>query len=792
MAEKRLATRRLFAKFLIVQMPVFVLATVVGLALLSLTFLREEQNLLNARVGNLSARVSGLVARAPAGSTLRELEQIIGVLLADPAIMCAELGNSSGLEAAAPPRLGCKGQTGLHTLKVPVGSAPGRRLSVYFSDAELMAVKANKRQFTQMALVVGLLMGTLASWFAFSLFVGRPVSNLLRAIQSSAAAGRSETVQAIPDDELGTVITAFNGMQQRLGEQSRQSAEALARLEHIYNETPGLMLSLCATGTITSTSGYVLEKLGYERGELTGARFASLLRDPERFAPHVGQEVRDLPLTLKARDGQTVDVLFSAARAPDGTGAHNDFLCVLSDVTRLNALGEELRLQAVTDELTGLPNRKGLMDYLAALGGEPAARTRDVSVLFIDLDNFKWVNDTHGHEAGDGLLRMAAGRLRATLGADDFVARLGGDEFAVVLRAPGSCADAKAAADRIIAAMLQPFDLWQVRAYVGCSIGIAGPLRGSADAAQLLRLADLAMYRAKQEGRNRAVIYSADLRPQGAVREADLSTVHAALENRQLRLFYQPIVDLAALKPSGAEALLRIAAGQEAPSPAAFIRIAEENGLIGRVGDFVVDTGLRTGSRLFAGARHGLAYLSINLSPRQLDSAFMAALLDKLRADPATARHITFEITETTLLNHEDRISAFFAEARSLGARIALDDFGTGYSSLSHVTRYPVDIVKLDRNFVRNIDNHRLSAVRRNQALIKAAATLCRELNMQIIAEGIETQAELETLRDFGIAYGQGYLFSRALPEQAFESWLDAFTAPRQDNLAPAARAARL
>lgn len=776
MTGQRLSTRRLFSKFLLVQLPIFALATVAVLALLSLTFLREEQNVLDARVGNMAARVSGVVARAPQGASVRQLEQTVGILMADPAIMCAELSTRGIVEAAAPPKVGCAGQQDYHVLTTRVGASADRLLTVRFSEAELTAVKANKRQFTQMALVVGLLMGTLASWFAFSLFVGRPVTSLLQAIRRSAETGTNETIASPPDDELGTVITAYNAMQQRLGQEASRNREALQQLQHIYDQTPGLMLSLDGEGHVTSVSGHVLDKLGYTRGEMLCNPLTDFLADPEHFAIRNPGAVRDLPLTLRAAGGTTIEVLLSAVEATNPEGGCGHLLCVMSDVTRLNAMSQELRRQAVSDELTGLPNRKGFTDYLAQGAADGSLGREGACVLFIDLDNFKWVNDTHGHEAGDSLLRAAAQRIRGVLAAEDFVARLGGDEFAVVLRAEASRNDAKGTAERIIASMVRPFSIWQTKAHVGCSIGVAGPLSPGRDANELLRLADLAMYRAKQEGRNRAAVYSAELEASTATREAGINRVHTALEQQQLRLFYQPIIELDGLHPRGAEALLRIDAGQTSPSPAEFIRIAEEHGLIGRVGDFVVDTGLSAGSRLIQPGNPGLSYLSINLSPRQLDAAFMASLLERLRADPVLARHMMLEITETALLNDEDRISAFFAEARALGARIALDDFGTGYSSLSHVTRYPVDIIKLDRSFVRNIDSPMLATARRNQALVKAAATLCHELNIQIVAEGIETQGELETLRGFGIRFGQGFLFSRALPEAAFTDWVKAFS----------------
>ena len=322
--------------------------------------------------------------------------------------------------------------------------------------------------------------------------------------------------------------------------------------------------------------------------------------------------------------------------------------------------------------------------------------------------------------------------------------------------------------------MGRPFQLGSVSVFVGCSIGIANAGAEAHTPQDLLRLADLAMYKSKQDGRNRVTPYSVDLSAKAIERENVIARIRTAFKEKQFRLYYQPIVDLQTLKPAGAEALLRIQCPNEGLlPPAEIIRTAEETGMIAQVGEWVVEEGCATGQNwLNAGWPE---YLSINLSPKQFDPMFMASLILKLQRIGDVASKLVFEITESTLMDNPECVADFFAEIRATGARIAIDDFGTGYSSLNFIGRFPVDFVKLDRSFVRHIGDSENATAQRNLALIKATATLCHELGIAVVAEGIETAVELEKLRSIGINYGQGYLFSPALPETQYRAWATAF-----------------
>jgi diguanylate cyclase (GGDEF)-like protein/PAS domain S-box-containing protein len=608
---------------------------------------------------------------------------------------------------------------------------------------------------------------------------------LLAAIRTTGASGDLAIVKHKPADEMGEVIGAFNEMQLKLSEEARRNREALEHVDRLYNETPALMFSICNNGAILNVSGHWLEQTGYARDDVVGKTFSSFIRNSlgnhEANFPLMElvslQELRDIPLQLLRKNGTSMDVLLSAVADKMDNGADACFLCVMNDVSSLKESQKKLRTQVVTDHLTGLPNRQGLFEYLSGIKSAPNYGVEKTAILYIDLDNFKWVNDTHGHEAGDSLLIEAASRLHKCLTATDYLARLGGDEYAVVLRGLKADDDATAVACRVLSVLVAPFHLGEVVVHVGCSIGIAVLGTHSSSAEELVRMADLAMYKSKQQGRNRISIYSNDLGDKAIMRSRVTDKIREALRNNQLRLFYQPVVHLNSLRVVGAEALLRLHCPEDGLlQPADFISVAEETGLMGPVGDWVVGEAISNLQHERAFAADTNRYLAINLSPRQLDRTFTVDLVKRLKNAPSLAKALVFEITETALLENEERFSQFFAAVRETGARIALDDFGTGYSSLGHISRYPVDFIKLDRSFLRQLSRGNEAEALRARALIKATATLSAELGIAIIAEGIEDMATLDQLRSYGIDFGQGYLFSSPLPASAFRDWAQAFS----------------
>jgi diguanylate cyclase (GGDEF)-like protein len=425
-----------------------------------------------------------------------------------------------------------------------------------------------------------------------------------------------------------------------------------------------------------------------------------------------------------------------------------------------------LRLVALTDQLTGLPNRTLLQQRLAEVVEQCARTGTQGAVLFVDLDNFKFVNDSDGHHAGDAVLRVQARRLAGTVRAGDVVARLGGDEFCIVLRGAGDGMEAEAVrvAERVIAVVSDPVEIEGRIAQMGASVGIAMIPRDGADTAALLRHADTAMYRAKFSGKQRWCFFGEELDLAATRRTAAERLVREALRQGRLQLHYQPVVDLADGRAVAAEALLRLPQQSAAPvSTGELVAVAEQCGLIGALGAWVLDAACaQLGAWQAEGA--GALRLAVNVSARQLhDQGFVAQLrraLSTHRVDPA---RLELELTETALLSDQAQVLRTMLELRELGVTLVLDDFGTGYSSLSHVRDFPISKIKIDRRFVFAPDGGLADA-----GITGAIVALGHGMGAAVVAEGIETEAQRHALREQGCLLGQGWLFGAALPAEEF------------------------
>jgi diguanylate cyclase (GGDEF)-like protein len=435
----------------------------------------------------------------------------------------------------------------------------------------------------------------------------------------------------------------------------------------------------------------------------------------------------------------------------------------LTDARTVEAMEEAFR-----DSLTGLPNRALFLDRLQHALDVAARRATELCVLFVDLDRFKAVNDSIGHAAGDELLRSVAERLSACTRAADTAARFGGDEFAVLLEDDGRGVQPDAVAERIIAAMRRPFDVEGKEVFIGATVGIAHARDASPGADELLRNADLAMYRAKKAGGNRAATYETAMRTALLARielEADL---RHALERDELSLVYQPVVELESGRTVGVEALARWAHPTRGMiPPLTFIPLAEEIGVIGAIGRWV----LREACRQLAEWRRlaPALVLNVNLSAVQLrDDRFAADVEQALRANDLPGQALTLEITESMLLSGDEDTAARLRRLKALGLSIAVDDFGTGYSSLSYLKQFPVDALKIDKSFVDTVAR---SAA--DSALARTIVELGHGMRLETIAEGIETVEQLERLRMLDCELGQGYHFSVPLAGAELTAYLE-------------------
>jgi diguanylate cyclase (GGDEF)-like protein/PAS domain S-box-containing protein len=431
------------------------------------------------------------------------------------------------------------------------------------------------------------------------------------------------------------------------------------------------------------------------------------------------------------------------------------------DVTERDALQEELAHRAFHDELTGLPNRarfRARLDWILSHGEE-------VGVLFVDLDGFKAVNDALGHTAGDALLATFARRLRSAVNDVHVVARLGGDEFAVLVEEPGAEA-ACAIAEQVMAALAEPLLVDGRELPVSASIGVATTAT-AVDAAELLRDADVAMYQAKARGRARYEVFTPAMHADAVERlelEADL---HRAVARGEIRLVYQPLVDLATGRTVGAEALARWHHPKRGlVPPVEFIPLAEETGAVVEIGRWVLGEAARQARAWHRQLGEEAPPISVNVSVRQLaEGSFAEEALEVVLAAGARPQWLVLELTESMLATAAGDPVAQLAALRAAGFRLAIDDFGTGYSSLSYLSRLPVDELKIDRSFVQALE-----AGGEEAALVRMIIELAHALSLVTVAEGVETEAQMAALVAMGCQWGQGYLFARpGAPERVVE-----------------------
>jgi len=572
---------------------------------------------------------------------------------------------------------------------------------------------------------------------------------------------------------LGALMLLISGeraqIQAQVKESTAQLREREARLRAILDKAADAILTIGGDGAILSANAAAGRLFGQAPESLRGEPLARFLPLPEGQAPgdflrraaegdsreHAAQGRRS------SGEGFPLSLSVSQVDLPDG----HLFVTILHDLTEQQRAQERIYHLAHHDPLTGLDNRLSLNLRLEQLLAQTRRSRGQAAVMFLDLDHFKKINDTHGHQTGDLLLQAVADRLRDLLREVDTIARLGGDEFIVVTNGDITPEEAGAIAVRIVAALAAPFQLAGKLIHSGTSVGVAMYPADGDNAGMLMRHADTAMYAAKSQGRGNFQFFQPAMNAATHERLLMENRLQQGLEQRQFELYLQPQVALSGNRLLGAEVLLRWHHPELGMvSPDRFIPIAEESGLILPLGEWVLTRAVQLLDQ-WRGAGLGHLRLAVNLSARQCHGSGLLPLLDRLLADSGVdAARLELEITESAAMQDPEHSRRLLRELRQRGITVAIDDFGTGYSSLSYLKLFELDRIKIDRAFVKDIETDPNDAV-----IVAATIGLAHSLGLSVVAEGVETEAQAAFLRGKHCEEAQGYLFARPMPVAAFE-----------------------
>lgn len=550
----------------------------------------------------------------------------------------------------------------------------------------------------------------------------------------------------------------------------------LRKLSMAVEQSPVSVIITDRNGLIEYVNPSFERISGYTREEALGRnpRFLkSGMTPPERYA-EMWQTLQEGniwygELHNRRKNGETYWEAVSIAPVRDDSGRVTHYVAVKEDATLRKLFEQRLLHELNHDPLTGLPNRSLAMDRLSQAVKRAARERNQVGLLFVDLDSFKRVNDALGHEVGDGIILETSRRLQESVRQVDTVARYGGDEFLVILPDLRQPVDAERVIQKIQAACRTPFDVQGAPIFLTTSIGITTYPSDGEDPFVLLRNADAAMHAAKQAGRDTHRFFLPDINEK-AIRQMQVErALRLAIERDELELHFQPLIEAAGGKVSGAEALLRWHSRDLGfMPPGQFIPLAEETGLIVPIGEWVLRQACRQGT-IWHERKKGAFRMAVNVSPRQFREAnFTAMVEDALRESGFPGESLEIEVTESLLMGNAPHVLAVLNRLRAMGIRLSIDDFGTGFSSLSYLRRYPFQTLKIDRSFIDSLDTDV-----DDRSLVAAILAMARSLGLEVVAEGVENKDQIEFLRNAGCPLVQGYFFSRPLPPPQFEALID-------------------
>jgi diguanylate cyclase (GGDEF)-like protein/PAS domain S-box-containing protein len=680
------------------------------------------------------------------------------------------------MSAAAPEESGGQGKDAL--LRLFADSVPA--LIAYYEPKSLRCVFANKAYAQANGWSVDSIVGKTVreaigeeAWRMIEPQVERVLKGetveYVRPMTLPTGEPRVIEVHLIPHlDEQAQMLGAFvlitDITRHQLAERAiRDSEERTRKFAAATNE--GVFFH--KSGILTDVNEALLAILGYTREEMIGhSAFEFLAPESRQMAIDYLREAREDPYEAEVlhKDGHKIAVELVGKTVILGGEAHR--LGALRDITARKHAEARIQYMAHHDMLTGLPNRAYLTERLTTILALARRHGTLVAIMFIDLDNFKTINDTLGHHVGDALLKQVAARIKEVLREADLVSRLGGDEFLVILADFAAPEDAAKVAEKLLQTISAPIALEGQQLRANASIGISVFPRDGDNADDLIRHADAAMYSAKDHGRGHSRFYAPGLSSEGAATLARESRLREALQHGEFVLFYQPQLSVEDARLVGIEALVRWRHPERGLiDPSEFIEFAETRGLIDEIGHYVLREACRQ-NKAWQAAGHVALPISVNVSAAQFHRGDLVAGVKRVLDETGLeGRYLELELTESLLMD-QDIVGPALAGLRALGVKITIDDFGTGYSSLSYLKRYPIDKLKIDRSFIDD-----LGTDADERAIAIAIINLAKTLKLTALAEGVERQEQLDFLRAHGCDEFQGYLAGNPVPAEEFSAF---------------------
>ncbi len=627
--------------------------------------------------------------------------------------------------------------------------------------------------YSIMPVGIGIIFGGLGILLLLTKYIVSPLQHLANVTLDIAGGNLDRKVHVFHRDEIGQLCVNFNQMTDALRKSHdhltteitnhKRAQEQLLKLSQAVEQSPSAIAITDTAGAIEHVNPKFTEVTGYTGEEVLGKKFHHLIGNltSEKYENitevALSGEIWRMELANRRKDGEPfyAHVTVSAVRGGDGTVTN--FIGVIDDITERKKIEERLVVMAEHDPLTSLFNRRRFQRELEYWLGYSKRYNTSGALLFLDIDNFKYINDTLGHKAGDEILVEFAILLKERLRPTDIIARLGGDEFAVIL--PNTNVEhAQSFAKQIVQLAQKHFPAFKAHGHnITTSLGIALFPEHSVEADVLLTYADMAMYGAKEAGKNRYCIFSSEHKHNIESRLLWDKSIRRALEKNDFEIYLQPIIDLRSNAVFGYEALLRMAGenGELVP-PSVFLPYAEKHGAILDIDRWVVRNAFRLFNKYTMQDRK--MTLEINLSGKTItDSGILSFIKEELSASRVDTRYIIFEVTESAVVENIDYARHFMNDLGRQGFQFALDDFGIGFCSFAYLKHLPVDLLKIDGSFIRNLPDNPT-----DQCFVKAIADIGRGLEKKIIAEFVENKRVIPLLQEFGVNYGQGHYFSKA------------------------------